>query len=311
VKAPRSSRAEDRMFDPTTAKRPSSVTRLDPAVRGVLLALVALATGYVAGQAISILLLGEPMRLFGSSAEELVPVVVATLVAGLGLHYFATREQLSSEAAARSEAQRLASESHLRLLHSQLEPHMLFNTLATLRSLVRDDPAGAEQMIDQLITYLRGSLAASRAPWTTLGAEFAQLRAYLDIMATRMGPRMAWKLELPPALESAAIAPMLLQPLVENAVKHGVEPQVGAGSIEVTARETAEGIEISVCDSGPGLAPQHEQARPRPGHSSYGLQHVRERLQALYGNAGSLLLQPAQPTGTCAVVRFPRMEPSP
>jgi sensor histidine kinase YesM len=104
---------------------------------------------------------------------------------------------------------------------------------------------------------------------------------------------------------------MLLQPLVENAVKHGVEPQVGAGSIEVTARETAEGIEISVCDSGPGLAPQHEQARRRRGHSSYGLQHVRERLQALYGNAGSLRLQPAQPTGTCAVVRFPRMEPSP
>ena len=299
------------MFDPTTAKRPSPVTRLDPAVRGVLLALVALATGYVAGQAIAILLLGEPMRLFGSSAEELVPVVVATLVAGLGLHYFATREQLSSEAAARSEAQRLASESHLRLLHSQLEPHMLFNTLANLRSLVRDDPAGAEQMIDQLITYLRGSLAASRAPWTTLGAEFAQLRAYLDIMATRMGPRMAWKLELPPALETAAIAPMLLQPLVENAVKHGVEPQVGAGRIEVTARETADGIEITVCDSGPGLAPQQGHARPRPGTSSYGLQHVRERLQALYGAAGSLSLEPAQPTGTCAVVRFPRMEPSP
>jgi signal transduction histidine kinase len=292
-------------------KSSSPFWRLEPVVRGVLLAVVALAGGYIAGHAIAILLLGEPMRLFGQGPEGLVPIVVATLVAGLGLHYFATREQLSSEAAARSEAQRLASESHLRLLHSQLEPHMLFNTLANLRSLVRDDPAAAEQMIDQLITYLRGSLAASRAPWTTLGAEFAQLRAYLDIMATRMGPRMAWKLELPPALEAAAIAPMLLQPLVENAVKHGVEPQVGAGSIEVTARETAEGIEISVCDSGPGLAPQHEQARPRPGHSSYGLQHVRERLQALYGSAGSLRLQPAQPRGTCAVVRFPRMDPSP
>jgi sensor histidine kinase YesM len=292
-------------------KSSSPFWRLEPVVRGVLLAVVALAGGYIAGHAIAILLLGEPMRLFGQGPEGLVPIVVATLVAGLGLHYFATREQLSSEAAARSEAQRLASESHLRLLHSQLEPHMLFNTLANLRSLVRDDPAGAEQMIDQLITYLRGSLAASRAPWTTLGAEFAQLRAYLDIMATRMGPRMEWKLHLPPALETAAIAPMLLQPLVENAVKHGVEPQVGAGNIEVTARETADGIEISVCDSGPGLSPIEQPAAPRPGHSSYGLQHVRERLLALYGSAGSLRLQPAQPKGTCAIVRFPRLDTSP
>ena len=290
---------------------PSQTTILDPLVRGVLLALSALAAGYVAGQVIAILLLGEPMRLFGQSAEGLVPIVVATLVAGLALHYFATREQLSSEAAARSEAQRLATESHLRLLHSQLEPHMLFNTLANLRSLVRDDPDAAEQMIDQLITYLRSSLAASRAPWTTLGAEFAQLRAYLDIMATRMGPRMAWNLDLPHDLESAAIAPMLLQPLVENAVRHGVEPQVGACSIEVTARDTADGIEISVCDTGAGVAPGAQPAAPRPGHSSYGLQHVRERLQALYGAGASLSLQPAQPKGTCAVVRFPRREPSP
>ena len=293
------------------APAPVQVPILDPLVRGVLLALVALATGYIAGQATAIVLLGEPMRLFGQGPEGVVPIVVATLVAGLALHYFATREQLSSEAAARSEAQRLATESHLRLLHSQLEPHMLFNTLANLRALVRDDPGAAEQMIDQLITYLRSSLAASRAPWTTLGAEFAQLRAYLEIMATRMGPRMAWKLDLPTALESAPIAPMLLQPLVENAVKHGVEPQVGAGSIEVSARQTPDGIEIRVCDTGGGVAPGAQQAAPKPGHSSYGLQHVRERLQTLYGAAASLSLQTAQPKGTCAVVRFPRREPLP
>jgi signal transduction histidine kinase len=90
-----------------------------------------------------------------------------------------------------------------------------------------------------------------------------------------------------------------------------VEPQVGAGSIEVTARETADGIEISVCDTGRGLDGGDEQAPPKPGHTSYGLKHVRERLQALYGEGGSLSLRTAQPKGTCAVVRFPRMEPSP
>jgi signal transduction histidine kinase len=280
--------------------------RLRPLVRGVLLALAALAGGYIAGHAIAFLLLGEPMRLVGQGPDGLVPIVVATLVAGLGLHYFATREQLSSEAAARSEAQRLATESHLRLLHAQLEPHMLFNTLANLRSLVRDDPAAAEQMIDQLITYLRGSLMASRTPWTTLGAEFAQLRAYLDIMAARMGPRISWRLELPAALEDIAVAPMLLQPLVENAIRHGLEPQVGPGSIEVTARHLAQGIEIVISDTGCGLPPRPDDAPPARGHASYGLQHVRERLQALYGERGSLSLQAADPKGVRAVVRFPR-----
>jgi sensor histidine kinase YesM len=104
---------------------------------------------------------------------------------------------------------------------------------------------------------------------------------------------------------------MLLQPLVENAVKHGLEPQVGAGSIEVSARETADGIEIRVSDSGPGLGPQPHDRAPGQGRSSYGLQHVRERLQALYGADGSLSLQPALPKGTCAVVRFPRTAPTP
>ena len=89
------------------------------------------------------------------------------------------------------------------------------------------------------------------------------------------------------------------------------EPQVGAGSIEVTARETADGIEISVCDTGRGLAASQERSAPKAGHAGYGLQHVRERLQALYGADGSLSLEPARPKGTCAVVRFPRTEPSP
>ncbi len=287
-------------------KSSSPFWRLSPVVRGVLLALVALAGGYVAGHAIAFVMLGQPMRLVGQGPDGLVPVVVATLVAGLALHYFATREQLASEAAARSEAQRLAAEAHLRLLHAQLEPHMLFNTLANLRSLVRDDPAAAEQMIDQLITYLRGSLMASRKPWTTLGAEFAQLRAYLDIMATRLGPRMTYRLDLPPALQDTAVAPMLLQPLVENAIRHGLEPQVGPGEIEVVAHETPDSIEISVSDSGQGLVPPDEASPPDAAHASYGLQHVRERLVALYGARGSLTLVPRQPTGVRAVVSLPK-----
>ncbi|MBC7469681.1 MAG: histidine kinase [Ramlibacter sp.] len=237
-------------------KGSSPLWRLGPVLRGALLALAALAAGYLAGQAIAFLLLGEPMRLFGRGPEGLVPIVVATLVAGLGLHYFATREQLSSEATARSEAQRMATESHLRMLHAQLEPHMLFNTLANLRSLVREDPDAAERTIDQLINYLRGSLMASRAQWTTLGAEFAQLRVYLDITATRMGLRLAWTLAMSAALGTGCVAPMLLQPLVENAVKHRLEPQVGPSTIGVAAGglDGFDGFDADVGCSGASLS---------------------------------------------------------
>jgi sensor histidine kinase YesM len=138
------------------------------------------------------------------------------------VYFDAMRQRIENEAAARIEAQRLASESQLRLLRAQLEPHMLFNTLANLRTLVEVDPKLAQNMIDQVILYLRSALTASREDSTTLRQEFAQLRAYLEIMVLRMGARMRYGLELPAELEAASIPPMLLQPLVENAIKHGI-----------------------------------------------------------------------------------------
>ena len=177
---------------------------------------------------------------------------------------------------------------------------MLFNTLANLRSLLREDVDRAEAMIDQLIVYLRSALAASKTESVPLRREFAQLRAYLDIMALRMGPRLSFRLDLPPELEQTAVPPMLLQPLVENAIKHGLEPKVGPGSIEVLARRTGAGIEIRVSDSGLGLPTDED-----PSSASYGLQHVRDRLQAVYGPAARLSLERRQPTGVSARVFIP------
>jgi LytS/YehU family sensor histidine kinase len=183
---------------------------------------------------------------------------------------------------------------------------MLFNTLANLRSLVREDVDRAESMIDQLIVYLRSALAASQTESVALSREFAQLRAYLDIMALRMGPRLTYRLELPAELEATQVPPMLLQPLVENAIKHGLEPKVGPGSIEVVAHATPAGLEIRISDSGLGLpADDDEQATARPAGASYGLQHVRDRLQAVYGPAARLRLERRQPTGVTAVVLIP------
>ena len=290
-------------------RRVRPVARLRPAAGWLVAGIVAIPTGFIVGHQIAFLLLGEPLRMVGVERISLVPVVFTVLVGALWLHAQATREQLAREAAARSEAQRLAMESQLRLLRAQLEPHMLFNTLANVRSLMREDVERAESMIDQLIVYLRSALAASQTESVALSREFAQLRAYLDIMSLRMGPRLSYRLELPAALESAPVPPMLLQPLVENAIKHGLEPKVGPGSIEVVAREVDGGIEIRVSDTGLGLPAEGDEpeAGPssRPPNASYGLQHVRDRLRALYGPAGRLSLERRAPTGVSAVVRLP------
>jgi len=161
-------------------------------------------------------------------------------------------------------------------------------------------------MIDQLIVYLRSALAASQTEAVALRREYAQLRAYLEIMALRMEPRLSFRLELPPDLENTLVPPMLLHPLVENAIKHGLEPKVGAGRLEVVARATPAGIDIRVNDSGLGLpADAEEDIAARPGGASYGLQHVRARLQAIYGPAAQLRLEQSQPHGVSAIVFIP------
>ena len=284
-------------------RRARAFSRFQPMARWILTGVIAIPTGFIVGHQFAFLLLGEPLRMVGYMSVSLIPVLFTLLVGGVGIHYYATREQLAKEAAARSEAQRLAVDSQLRLLRAQLEPHMLFNTLANLRSLVREDVDRAESMIDQLIVYLRSALAASQTESVALNREFAQLRAYLDIMALRMGPRLSFRLDLPPALEATLVPPMLLQPLVENAIRHGLEPKVGPGSIEVIARATPAGIEIRINDSGLGL-PADDEGEPaaRPVGTSYGLQHVRDRLQAVYGPAARLSLERRHPTGVSALV---------
>ncbi len=287
-------------------RRSSWFPKASPMTQWLLTGAIAIPTGYVVGHVMTFALLGEPIRFVSHGEGRMVPLVFTLLTAGIGLYFFATREQLANEAAERSEAQRLATESQLRMLRAQLEPHMLFNTLANLRSLVSDDPQQAEVMIDRLIVYLRSALAASRTESTTLSREFTQLRAYLDIMSVRMGPRLIYRLELPADLEHISIPPMLLQPLVENAIRHGIEPKVGSGTIEVIAQRTPAGIEIAVNDSGIGLPPDHEPAPSSDKASgSYGLLHVRERLAVIYAGRASLVLSRRTPSGVSVIVNIP------
>jgi LytS/YehU family sensor histidine kinase len=199
------------------------------------------------------------------------------------------------------EVGRQASESRLRLLETQLEPHMLFNTLANLRTLIAIDPARAQTMLDHLIAYLRATLSASRAGTHTLEQEFERLRDYLELMAVRMGPRLQFTLDLPAALAAQTIPPLLLQPLVENSIQHGLEPKVQGGSITVSARLEGGRVCLEVCDTGLGLGP----ATPGSDGKGFGVGQVRERLATVYGAAGTIDFVAVQEGGTRATVSFP------
>ena len=203
--------------------------------------------------------------------------------------------------------ERQAVQAQLRLLQAQIEPHMLFNTLANLQGLIALDPERASQMLDQLIQYLRATLGASRSENTTLEQEFAAMRAYLGLMQVRMGERLAYRLALPPQLHAARLPPLLLQPLVENAIVHGLEPKIEGGEIVISADARDGLLEITVRDSGLGLQQAGQAGAQRGG--GVGVATTRERLQVLYGARAAVVLAPAQPAGTIVRLTLPLETP--
>ena len=241
--------------------------------------LVGSTLGYTLGTAIGDAITGfsTPGLLQNSTA------LVISLIAGVAATwYFMATEKLNLAEAATETARREATESQLMLLQSQLEPHMLFNTLANLQALSALDPKRAQVMLGHLDGYLRATLATTRNDRGTLADEFALLRGYLEILAIRMGPRLAHELDLPQDLARASVPPMLLQPLVENAIKHGLEPKVDGGTIRVSARAEGRTLVLVVEDTGLGFG------SVATAGSGIGLSNVRERLAALYGTAGLL-----------------------
>ena len=275
--------------------------------RGLGLKVGGVAAGYLVGTRIGDWYCGcSTFDLWRNSTRLFVTYILFTIGVSSALLYFFIargRDQLRLRQIAN--AQRDASEAQLKLLESQLEPHMLFNTLANLRALIGIDPPRAQAMLDQLIAFLRATLSASREPFHPLAAEFARISDYLELMQTRMGPRLQTRLHLPAELASMPVPPLLLQPLVENAIKHGLEPHVDGGRIEVSAERVDGDVLLSVRDTGAGLATS--AAGAVPASTRFGLDQVRQRLASVYGGAASLqLAAAADPAGgTLATVRLP------
>ena len=279
--------------------------------QGVALVMAGIVVGYLGGTALADALCVHYFRFYPagaslSGADQRTSILI-TVIAGLvGTYYFYAINKSAYLEGKMAEARTYATEARLKLLETQLEPHMLFNTLANLRVLIATDPERAQHMLDRMIGYLRATLAASRSIQHPLSAEFERLRDYLELMAVRMGPRMAYTLDLPDALRDVPVPPLLLQPLVENAIRHGLEPQVEGGHITVRAstRPGTSGpmLVIEVNDTGAGLP----DTLPTPGPGqSFGLAQVRERLATLHGAEGTLDLIAASAGGTSASVVFP------
>jgi two-component sensor histidine kinase len=254
------------------------------------------------------LAIGWPLGLWLAGTEVLVwfssrngnnlvvgSVTMSLLITFLLHHYFAARTR-------QLDAERRAAEAQLRLLQAQIEPHFLFNTLANVISLIDHDTPRARQMLEAFTDYLRASLGTLRHDEVPLGTELDLAQAYLSLLHTRMEDRLRYDIDAPADLRALRLPPLLLQPLVENAVHHGLEPTVDGGRVTVRARTEGGQLVLEVHDDGRG--PQATPRRgPRAGQG-LALDNIRQRLQARYGGAAALHLQPAEP-GTLARITLP------
>jgi hypothetical protein len=229
-----------------------------------------------------------------------VYIGLVALIANLrNREYAALARHLEAEARQSALSRQLA-ESELKLLQSQVEPHFLFNTLGSAQQLAEKGAPEAARLIADLIRFLRAATPALRREWAPLADEVAMVDAYLAIMRTRLGHRLAVRLDVPASLGRLPVPPGMLITLVENAVKHGIEPLAGGGRIVVSAGvdAIASQLVVEVADTGAGLA------GGAPGQG-IGLANIRERLQLLYGSAASLELEENEPRGFIARVRLP------
>jgi signal transduction histidine kinase len=221
------------------------------------------------------------------------------------MFYVKFRETRAAAALHKAEAERhllsrQAVEAELKVMQAQVEPHFLFNTLASVQYLVETDPAQASRLLGHLIGYLRSALPQLRASSTTLGREAELAGEYLSILKMRIGARLSFEVDVPPDLRDHPFPPNLLISLVENAIKHGIEPAAAGGTVTIRARRDGDALVVSVTDTGRGLA----TASPNGG-AGVGLSNVRERLAALYGPRGRFTLEPATPSGARAVLALP------
>ena len=264
--------------------------------------------GVAIGWPLGLALIFGNLRMFSgmTAGDVLSMIVIMALITTAFLTYFSLRHK-------EIRAEMRANEAQLRLLQGQMEPHFLFNTLANVISLIDADAPRAKHVLEALTDYLRASLGSLRHAESTLGAELDLATRYLELMRTRMGERLRFEIDADAGSRGAALTPLLLQPLIENAVKHGLEPQVDGGTVRVKAQRVRFGgrdaLQICVEDDGAGLAAASARVRRTvaggPDGHGIALANLRERLHAQFGDLAELTLtELTEPSGTrsCLIV---------
>ena len=262
--------------------------------------------GVVAGFSLVSVFMDQPLQRWVANPRWVAIVAFSCLLisAVLAAIFFARERSARAEAALEREkarvesVQREAALANLRALQAQIEPHFLFNTLANVASLIDTQPGLAKRTVESFNRFLRASLAATRSETTTLGDEAQLIGAFLDVLQVRMGQRLAYQVDVPEPLRTFALPPMLLQPVVENAIRHGLEPKVEGGSVTLRAWAEDAAVVIEIADSGVGFAPTTR--------GGIGLTNLRSRLRLLYGEATTLEIGENAPSGTIVRVRIPR-----
>ncbi len=207
--------------------------------------------------------------------------------------------EISQRKLIKGESEKREIEANLKMLQAQIEPHFLFNTLANVSSLIDGDPALAKRLLERLNDWLRVALVRARSDNATLGDELDMLENYLQILKIRFGDRLRWRIDVPEDTRLTVFPPMLLQPLVENAVRHGIEPKLGGGEIGIRATTDTLTLRIEVSDTGVGLLGDEGVGA--------GLTNVRARLVALFGARGRLTLEnKAGGGGVAATLELPK-----
>jgi signal transduction histidine kinase len=265
----------------------------------------AVAIGAVAGCALMILVKGYSLADMRAEPHRFAMTLLGGFTTGLFVSLFfllkfreaRTRTEIVRSEADRNLLSKQAIEAELKLMQAQIEPHFLFNTLASVQYLTETDPPKAGLMLGHLLAYLRAALPQLRSGSSTLGQEVDLASAYLSIMQMRMGSRLSFGVDIPAALRPHPFPPMLLMSVVENAIKHGIEPQAESGEVRIGARLVEGALCVEVTDTGRGLAGS-------PG-KGIGLSNLRERLKALYGQRSRFSLEGLAPRGARASIEIP------
>ncbi|MEW6664923.1 MAG: histidine kinase [Thermodesulfobacteriota bacterium] len=272
----------------------------------LILFLITMPAGAAAGTLVGARIAGLSFSgILGAGPAPFIQMLfIGVLFGTMITYFFFSREKISQTEAQLQEEkirgltlEKKTLETHLKLLQAQIEPHFLFNTLSNILSLLESDPVAGKAMLEDLTRYLRSSLSRTRDRMTTLGQEVDLIRAYLDIYKARMGKRLRYTIAVPDTLRDLPLPPMLVQPLVENALRHGLEPRIEGGEILVQVEDPGDRYRLIVADTGLGLQ--------EDGTAGVGLANVRERLEALFHGKGRLVLEDNQPFGLKVTLEIP------